>query len=145
VRALVQRVNSASVRVDEKVIGEIGRGLCCFVGVTHGDGETASRRLAERLWSLRIFEDDNGRINRSAEELGLEVLVISQFTLYADTSRGRRPSFIDAAPPEHAEPLVAELVAALEQLGARVATGRFGAMMAVELVNDGPFTVMLEC
>lgn len=143
-RALIQRVTSASVRVDGEVLGAIGAGLCCFVGVTHSDDANTTRRLAERIWTLRIFEDDEGRINRSVEELGLEVLVVSQFTLYADTSRGRRPSFVNAARPEQAEPLVEALAEALERLGATVAKGRFGAMMAVELINDGPFTLLVE-
>ena len=143
-RALLQRVSSASVRVEGESIGVIQAGLCCFVGVTHTDDAAAARRLAERIWGLRVFEDDEGRINRSAEELHLEVLVVSQFTLYADTRRGRRPSFVDAARAEQAEPLVNELVATLEYLGARVATGRFGATMAVDIANDGPFTILLE-
>lgn len=143
-RALLQRVSSAMVRVDGDAIGEIRAGLCCFVGVTHSDDAAAARRLAERIWRLRIFEDDEGCINRSAEELRFEILVVSQFTLYADTTRGRRPSFVDAARPEQAAPLVEELVAALERLGARVATGRFGATMTVEIANDGPFTILLE-
>lgn len=143
-RALLQRVTSASVRVGDEVVGGIGAGLCAFVGVTHGDDAGVAERLARRLWGLRIFADDEGLTNRSAEDLGLEVLVVSQFTLYADTSRGRRPSFVAAAPPEQAEELVESLVAALHRLGANVATGRFRASMQVELVNDGPFTIWLE-
>jgi D-aminoacyl-tRNA deacylase len=140
----VQRVASASVTVGEEVVGSIGPGLCAFVGVTHTDDDAAAARLARRLWQLRIFPDDEGLTNRSAEDLSLEVLVVSQFTLYADTSRGRRPSFVQAAPPERAEPLVEEVAGALRGLGASVATGRFRAAMRVTLVNDGPFTILLE-
>lgn len=143
-RALLQRVRSASVRVDGEVIAEIGHGLCVFVGVTHDDREQAAKRLAQRIWTLRIFEDEAGLVNRSAEELGLEVLVVSQFTLYADTTRGRRPSFVRAAAPEVAAGLVEAVAGSLRELGASVATGRFRAYMLVELVNDGPFTVLLE-
>jgi D-tyrosyl-tRNA(Tyr) deacylase len=141
---LVQRVASAAVLVSDQTLGRIGPGLCVFVGVTHADDSRDAERLARRLWGLRIFKDDEGLTNRSAQEGGLEVLVVSQFTLYADTSRGRRPSFIHAAPPEQAEPLVEALIDALRALGASVATGRFRASMRVELVNDGPFTVLLE-
>jgi D-tyrosyl-tRNA(Tyr) deacylase len=143
-RAVAQRVSSASVEVAGEVVGAIGAGLCVFVGVAHGDGGADSARLARRLWNLRIFEDEKGMANLSAAELGLEILVISQFTLYADTSKGRRPSFVRAAGPDHAEVLVAGVVDELRRLGARVATGRFRAEMRVELVNDGPFTVLLE-
>jgi D-tyrosyl-tRNA(Tyr) deacylase len=144
VRALLQRVTSASVSVDGEVVGAIGAGLCAFVGVTHDDDTAVAARLAQRLWGLRIFADDRGLTNRSAEDLGLDVLVVSQFTLYADTSRGRRPSFVAAAPPEQAELLVESLVESLRALGATVATGRFRASMQVQLVNDGPFTIWLE-
>jgi D-tyrosyl-tRNA(Tyr) deacylase len=143
-RALLQRVTRASVRVGDEVVGSIGSGLCAFVGVTHDDDAVVAERLARRLWGLRIFADDEGLTNRSAEDLGLEILVVSQFTLYADTSRGRRPSFIAAAPPDQAEELVESLVAGLRKLGANVATGRFRASMQVELINDGPFTIWLE-
>ena len=143
-RALLQRVTGASVTVGDEVVGAIGPGLCAFVGVTHRDDVAVAERLARRLWGLRIFPDDAGLTNRSAEDLGLDVLVVSQFTLYADTSRGRRPSFVAAAPPEQAEHLVQSLVAALQALGAKVATGRFRASMQVQLVNDGPFTIWLE-
>jgi D-tyrosyl-tRNA(Tyr) deacylase len=141
---VVQRVSEACVSVDGVVIGRIGPGLCVLVGVTHADTEADADRLAGRLWNLRIFADDEGRINRSAAELGRAMLVISQFSLYADTSRGRRPSFVAAARPEQAEPLVTQLTDRLRALGADVATGRFGADMAVALVNDGPLTVTLE-
>ncbi len=140
----MQRVTTASVAVDGDVVGEIGPGLCVFVGVAEGDTATAAQRLATRLWQLRIFADDQGRMNRSAAELGHEVLVVSQFTLCADTSRGRRPSFVGAAPPEQAEGLVDEVVRHLVALGARVATGRFRTDMAVTLTNDGPATFILD-
>ncbi|HUE59406.1 MAG TPA: D-aminoacyl-tRNA deacylase [Acidimicrobiales bacterium] len=143
-RAVVQRVTSASVEVSGEVVGSIGRGLCVLVGVTNGDNPVASDKLASKLWNLRIFEDDRGLMNRSAAELGLPILVVSQFTLYADTSRGRRPSFVAAAAPEIAEPLVTRLVESLRSLGADVATGRFRAEMAVALVNDGPVTLVVE-
>ncbi len=143
-RALVQRVTSASVHVGDETVGAIGPGLCAFVGVTHSDVVADAERLAGRLWHVRLFEDANGLTNLSASDLGREILVVSQFTLYADTAKGRRPSFAGAAPPEHAEPLVDALAEALETLGARVASGRFRASMRVELVNDGPFTVLLE-
>jgi len=144
VRALVQRVTRASVTVDGEVVGEIGPGLCVLVGVTHTDDEATARKLADRIYNLRVLADDDGVMNRSVADKGQEVLVVSQFTLYGDTSKGRRPSWLAAAQPEAAEPLVTVVVEALRQLGARVATGRFRTEMAVELVNDGPVTVMLE-
>ena len=143
-RAVVQRVTSASVTVDGDVVGSIGPGLCVLVGVTHSDDPGAADRMAEKLWYLRVFEDETGRVNRSAADLGLEVLVVSQFTLYADTSRGRRPSFVAAAPPEQAAPLVERVASALEELGATVEGGRFREHMSVSLTNDGPFTIVLE-
>ncbi|HEX6394704.1 MAG TPA: D-aminoacyl-tRNA deacylase [Acidimicrobiales bacterium] len=143
-RAVVQRVASASVDVEGNVVGSIGPGLCVLVGVAHGDGETAADKLASKLWNLRIFEDEQGLMNRSASELGLPLLVVSQFTLYADTSKGRRPSFVAAAPPPEAEPLVSRVVESLRSLGAEVATGRFGADMALSLINDGPVTVIVD-
>ena len=143
-RALVQRVIEARVRIDGAVVGEIGAGLCVLVGVTHGDDPSIARKLAEKVWHLRVFPDDAGTMNVSVADSGGQVLVVSQFTLYGNTERGRRPSWIDAAPPEAAEPLVDAFAAALRDLGATVATGRFGADMAVELVNDGPVTLMLE-
>ena len=143
-RAVVQRVTRASVTVGDEVVGAIGPGLCVLVGVTHGDTPAVARMLAGKLWNLRVFDDESGVMNRSAADLGREVLVVSQFTLYGDTSRGRRPSWIAAARPEEAEPLVDEVVGALRELGARVATGRFRAEMLVEMVNDGPVTVLVE-
>jgi D-tyrosyl-tRNA(Tyr) deacylase len=143
-RALVQRVTRASVTVDGEVVGSIGRGLCALVGVTHADDAAAADKLARKLWELRIFPDDDGVMNRPVADVGGHVLVVSQFTLYADTRKGRRPSWIDAARPEHAEPLVDAVVAALGARGAVVATGVFRADMKVDLVNDGPVTLMLE-
>ncbi|HXW32069.1 MAG TPA: D-aminoacyl-tRNA deacylase [Acidimicrobiales bacterium] len=143
-RAVVQRVSSASVSVDGEEVASIGRGLCVLVGVGRSDDRAVAERMAERLWNLRVFEDDTGKMNRSAGELDLAVLVVSQFTLCADTSRGRRPSFVGAAPPEQAEPLVDHLVEELRRKGASVATGRFRAHMAVSLVNDGPVTIVLD-
>ncbi len=144
VRALVQRVTRASVTVDGDVVGAIGPGACVLVGVTHDDAEREARALAARIWHLRIFEGPDGRMDRPVADVGGEVLVVSQFTLYGDTRRGRRPSWVAAAPPEHAEPLVEAVVDELRALGASVATGRFRADMAVELVNDGPVTLLLE-
>jgi D-aminoacyl-tRNA deacylase len=143
-RAVVQRVTRASVTVDGEVVGEIGPGLCVLVGVTHDDDEARARKLASKLWALRVLDDAEGVMNRSASDDEAPLLVISQFTLYGDTSKGRRPSWLAAARPEQAEPLVDEVVAELRRLGATVATGRFRADMAVELVNDGPVTVLLE-
>jgi D-tyrosyl-tRNA(Tyr) deacylase len=148
-RALVQRVTRASVRVGDETVGRIGPGLCALVGVTHGDGLPEAARLADKVWNLRVLDDDAGVMNRSLADRHAagepaEVLVVSQFTLYGDTRKGRRPSWIDAARPEHAEPLVDAVVDALRAAGATVATGRFRAEMHVELVNDGPVTLMLE-
>jgi D-tyrosyl-tRNA(Tyr) deacylase len=141
-RVLVQRVSSATVRVEGAVVGAIhpdGQGLVALVGVTHSDDREKARRVAEKLWQLRILTDE-----RSASDVNAPVLVVSQFTLYADTAKGRRPSWNAAAPGAVAEPLVAEFAEALRQLGADVQTGVFGANMQVELVNDGPVTVLLE-
>jgi D-tyrosyl-tRNA(Tyr) deacylase len=143
-RAVVQRVSRARVSVDGVEVGAIGSGLCVLVGVTHDDDESTARTLATKVWNLRVIDDDEGVMNRSVGETSGEVLVVSQFTLYGDTAKGRRPSWIAAARPEHAEPLVDAVVGQLRELGATVATGRFGAEMAVELVNDGPVTVILE-
>jgi len=144
VRALVQRVSEARVRIDGAVVGEIGLGLCVLVGVTHGDDEATAGRLADKVWNLRVFPDGEASMQRSLADTGGGALVVSQFTLYGDTRRGRRPSWTAAAPPEVAEPLVDAFTAALAALGAPVASGRFGAHMAVELVNDGPVTLLLE-
>ncbi len=143
-RALIQRVSAARVRVDGNVIGEIGAGLVALVGVTHGDDESNARKLADKTWHLRIFDDDAGVMNLPAESTGGAVLVVSQFTLYGDTRRGRRPSWTEAAPPEVAEPLIDAYTACLRELGASVQTGRFRTDMALELVNNGPVTLLLE-
>ncbi len=143
-RGLLQRVSEATVTVDGEVVGRIGRGLCALVGVALQDDHRAADRLATKIWQMRLFPDDAGHLNRSAADLGLEVLVVSQFTLYADTSRGRRPSFVNAAPPEVAKDLVDRVVDQLRSAGAVVATGRFGATMKVSLVNEGPVTIMVE-
>lgn len=144
VRALVQRVREARVRVSGEVVGEISAGLCCLVGVTHSDNSQSATKLAHKLWHLRIFGDEKGHMNRSVADTSGEVLVISQFTLYGDTRKGRRPSFVAAAEPDQAAELIDELSTELRLLGATVATGSFGAMMDVELINDGPVTLMLE-
>ncbi len=143
-RALLQRTTGARVRVDGEVVGEIGPGLVILVGVGPADDEAIADALAQRITELRIFRDAEGRTNRSLMDAGGEALVVSQFTLYADTRRGRRPGFTGAAPPEQADRLYRRVVATLEGLGVRVATGSFGAEMAVELVNDGPFTIWLD-
>jgi D-aminoacyl-tRNA deacylase len=143
-RAVVQRVTSASVTVGDEVVGSIGPGLCVLIGVTHDDDATTAVKLADKLWHLRILDDADGVMNRSAAEVGAPLLVISQFTLYGDTAKGRRPSWLAAARPEQAEPLVEAVVSRLRGLGAAVATGRFRAEMAVALVNDGPVTLIVE-
>jgi D-tyrosyl-tRNA(Tyr) deacylase len=144
VRALVQRVTDARVRIEGKIVGEIGAGLCVLVGVTHDDDEAVARKLADKVWNLRVFPDAEGVMNVPVSDAGGQVLVVSQFTLYGSTERGRRPSWVDAARPEQAEPLARAFADALRALGATVATGEFGADMQVELVNDGPVTLMLE-
>jgi len=143
-RALVQRVSNASVAVNGEVVGSIGLGLCTFVGVTHDDGPDHADRLAGRLAGLRIMDDADGVMNLSIAEVGGSILVVSQFTLYGDTTKGRRPSWSAAAQPEHAEPLIERLVEALKEWGLEVATGRFREHMVVELRNEGPATLMLE-
>ena len=143
-RAVVQRVQSASVEVEGQVVGAIGQGLCVLVGVTHADTEADARKLAEKLWHLRVMDDDAGVMNRSVADTTRALLIVSQFTLYGDTSGGRRPSWIAAAKPEYAEPLVDAVVAHLRSLGAQVETGRFRTEMKVSLVNDGPVTVLIE-
>jgi D-tyrosyl-tRNA(Tyr) deacylase len=144
VRAVVQRVGQASVSVDGATVGTIGPGLLALVGVTHDDDAAAAAKLAGKIAHLRIMDDDAGVMNRSVLDAGGEVLVVSQFTLYGDTSRGRRPSWIAAARPEHAEPLVDAVVDELRRLGLTVATGRFRTEMQVALVNDGPVTILVE-
>ena len=149
-RVLIQRVSRARVVVAGETVGEVGRGLLVLAGVTHDDGPHEVHLLASKVANLRIFEDAAGQMNRSALDLNADpnhevgILLVSQFTLYADTRKGRRPSFVAAAPPEVAAPLVAALGDALRALGLTVAEGRFGAEMAVELVNDGPVTIWLD-
>ena len=143
-RALLQRVTSAAVEVDGRQTAEIGHGWLVLLGVGHGDSSSEADALADKVVGLRCFEDAAGKTNLSAADVGAEFLVVSQFTLYADTSRGRRPGFTRAAPPEIAIPVVDAFVAALERRGFRVQTGRFGAHMQVALVNDGPFTIWLD-
>ena len=144
-KAWLQRVNGASVTIDGERVAEIGRGLLVLLGVTHGDTEAAADKIADRIPVLRMFEDEDGHTNKSLEDTGGSVIVVSQFTLYADTAHGRRPGFSNAARPELAEPLYGRVVSRLrERLGAdRVGTGRFGAKMEVRLLNDGPFSLEL--
>ncbi len=143
-RAVIQRVERASVSVDRTVVGAIDAGLCVLVGVTHDDTETEAIKLADKLWKLRVFEDGDGKMNRSVVDESGQVLIVSQFTLYGDASRGNRPSFMAAARPEHAEPLIERVVSELTERGVDVATGTFRAEMSVDLVNDGPVTIVLE-
>jgi D-tyrosyl-tRNA(Tyr) deacylase len=144
VRAVVQRVARARVLVDDDALGEIGRGLAILLGVGPDDDEAMARAMVDKIVGMRIFEDQHGKTNLAATDVGAQVLVVSQFTLYADLSRGRRPGFTRAAPPAVAEPLVERFAELLRQRGFTVATGRFGAHMAVELVNDGPVTIVLS-
>jgi D-tyrosyl-tRNA(Tyr) deacylase len=143
-RGLVQRVKSASVTVAGETVGSIGQGLCVLVGVTHTDTPEMAKKLAEKIWHLRVMDDDAGVMNRSVADTTRQVLIVSQFTLYGDTNAGRRPSWIAAARPEQAEPLVQAVVDHLRALGATVATGRFRTEMLVDIQNDGPVTVLLE-
>ena len=142
--ACVQRCSRAAVRVEDQVSGSIGRGLLLLVGLEKGDDGAGAERLAERLLALRIFEDESGKMNRSICDVGGEILVVPQFTLTASLDRGRRPSFDRAAPPQEARALYERMVGRLRASGLRIATGSFGARMAVELVNDGPATFLLE-
>jgi D-tyrosyl-tRNA(Tyr) deacylase len=139
VRALVQRVGNASVTVDGKEVARIGPGLLVLLGVRRGDGEAEADRIASKLLALRVFDDDAGKMNLSVGDVDAEILCVSQFTLYGDTRKGNRPSFVDAAPPEEAEPLYERVRSALDAAG-----GVFGARMAVSLVNDGPVTMLIE-
>ncbi len=143
-RAVVQRVSQARVRVDGRTTGEIGRGFVVLLGVGAGDDEAAARYLAEKIAALRVFEDEQGKMNRSLEEIGGAVLAVSQFTLYGDCRKGRRPSFDRAARPEAARALYEKFIGALREHGLRVEQGVFQAMMEVELVNDGPVTLLLD-
>ena len=143
-RVVVQRVSHADVRVDGNEVGAIGSGLLLLVGFTAGDGAQQVEWMAEKIAGLRIFSDDEGKMNRDVREAGGAVLAVSQFTLYGDVRKGRRPSFVDAAPPEIAEPLYESFVDAVRAKGLTVATGVFGAVMDVSLVNDGPVTLMID-
>ncbi|MBE7550328.1 MAG: D-tyrosyl-tRNA(Tyr) deacylase [Anaerolineales bacterium] len=144
-RAILQRVRQGYVTVDSQVVGQIGPGYVILLGVTHGDGLTEVKKLAEKTVHLRVFEDEQGKMNLSALDTGAEILVVSQFTLYADARKGRRPSFTDAAPPETAEPLVTQFAAQLQALGVKkVAAGVFGAHMRVHIENEGPVTIILD-
>jgi D-aminoacyl-tRNA deacylase len=143
-RALLQRVSRASVTVEGRIVGKIGPGLVILLGVTHNDGRGEADWLASKIAGLRIFEDEAGKMNLSLADIGGECLVISQFTLYGDARKGRRPSFSDAAPPIHSEPLVDYFIEQLRRTGFTVATGVFGAYMDVEIHNDGPVTLLIE-
>jgi D-aminoacyl-tRNA deacylase len=144
VRVVLQRVRNAKVRIGERTAGEIGVGILVLAGFAASDDETAIRWMADRIVGLRIFPDEDGRMNRSLRDVGGAALVVSQFTLYGDSRKGRRPSFVDAAPPEIATPLYERFIAALREEGVAVETGEFGAMMTIELTNDGPVTLILE-
>jgi D-tyrosyl-tRNA(Tyr) deacylase len=144
VRVVVQRVSRAAVRVDGQTVGAIGRGFVVLAGFDAADGDAQLQWMAEKVIGLRVFGDAEGKMNLALSDVGGALLVISQFTLYGDVQKGRRPSFIAAAPPALAEPLYLRFVAVLRGLGATVETGRFGAMMDVELVNDGPVTLIIE-
>ena len=143
-RVVVQRVSEARVSIDDEVIGAIGPGLCILLGVGTKDTETAAEFLASKIINLRIFEDEQGKMNRSIRDLGGELLVVSQFTLYGDSRKGNRPSFTAAAAPEAAERLYEHFIQRLRQVGLKVATGKFRAHMKIALVNDGPVTLLLE-
>jgi len=143
-RALIQRVSRASVTVDGQVVGQIGHGLLVLLGVGQDDSEVQVKTLADKIVYLRIFGDDEGKMNHSLLDIGGEVLVVSQFTLYADTRRGRRPSFINAAPPAIAEPLVERFTEAIASYGLTVASGIFGASMQIDLCNEGPVTIWMD-
>ena len=143
-RAVVQRVSQCGVAVDGEIVGSIGPGLLVLLGVAKGDASSAAEYLAEKITNLRIFEDDNHKMNRSLKDIQGEMLVVSQFTLLGDCRKGRRPSFIQAAPPELADRLYLQFVESVRNKGLHVETGQFQAMMAVELINDGPVTLVLE-
>lgn len=143
-RALIQRVSSAAVSVEDRVIASIGQGLVVLLGVGHGDGEEGASYLAEKIANLRVFEDQAGKTNLSIQDVGGSAIVVSQFTLYADTRKGRRPSFIGAADPAVAAPLVERFAELLRARGVHTQTGQFGAHMLVEINNDGPVTIWLE-
>ena len=143
-RVILQRVNSSRVIVEGEPIAEIGLGIVILLGIGHDDNEEQARYLANKIANLRIFEDEAGKINRSVLDMGGEAIVVSQFTLYADTRKGRRPSFTDAAPPETASPLVERFAQLLEEQGVPTQTGEFGAHMLVQIANDGPVTIWME-
>jgi D-aminoacyl-tRNA deacylase len=143
-RVVLQRVSKASVRIDDRIAGEIGRGFCLLVGFTHGDTPEQVDWMAEKVAGLRLFSDAQGKMNLGLEEVGGAVLVVSQFTLYGDSAKGRRPSFIDAARPDTAIPLYERFLSALRERGLTVASGEFGADMQVEIHNDGPVTLILD-
>jgi D-tyrosyl-tRNA(Tyr) deacylase len=143
-RALLQRVSRASVTVDEQVVGQISQGLLVLLGVGQGDSDVQVKTLADKIVHLRIFGDDEGKMNRSLLDVGGEVLVVSQFTLYADVRKGRRPSFTDAAPPSLAEPLVERFKEAVAGYGLTVASGIFGAYMQIDIRNEGPVTIWMD-
>lgn len=144
-RAVLQRAQRGQVSVDDKIVGQIGPGYVILLGVTQQDGPAEVKKLAEKIAHLRVFEDDQGKMNRSALDIGAEMLIISQFTLFADAKKGRRPSFTRAAPPEIAEPLVTQFVEHLRKMGVnKVETGAFGATMLVHIDNDGPVTIILD-
>lgn len=143
-RAVLQRVRDARVIIDREVVGQIGRGFLVLLGVTHSDTGEQARWLADKIVSLRLFNDAEGKMNLALADVGGEVLVVSQFTLYGDCRKGRRPSFIEAAPPPVAVPLYEAFINGIRAHGIRTATGRFGAMMQVELTNDGPVTLIVE-
>lgn len=144
VRVLIQRVSRARVAVGQDIVGEIGRGLCVFLGVGKQDNEQNADFFADKVRNLRVFDDEQGKMNRSVADIGGEVLLVSQFTLYGDCRKGNRPSFTDAAPAEQAEQLYRRVAERLREAGLKVATGRFQAHMQVSLVNDGPVTLVLE-
>lgn len=143
-RAVIQRVTRAQVSIDGHIVGSIERGLMVLLGVTHSDGVAQARWLADKIVTLRIFNDADGRMNRSLLDENGAMLVVSQFTLYGDAHKGRRPSFVDAARPELADPLYQQFINAVREQGIRVETGQFGATMEVELVNEGPVTLILD-
>ncbi|MDH4351594.1 MAG: D-aminoacyl-tRNA deacylase [Gemmatimonadota bacterium] len=143
-RAVVQRVREAAVTVDEEIVGEIGPGLLVLLGIHGSDSAGDGELMARKLVGLRIFSDNEGLMNRSVADVGGSVLLVSQFTLYGDVRKGRRPSFVEAARPEHAEPLVEHVAETIRSSGVPVKQGRFGAKMAVSLTNDGPVTIVIE-